>query len=633
MKKKVFLLFLVTFSISSKSQTTDFLITVINNKDLPPKEIINAYRELCQTYVVNDPVKTMHYARHGLNLAKKEKDTELIAKFNEYMGISYSKKAIYDTAHIYLDRSLELAVQTQNMEQEGSSYISIAASFHRQHKQEIALENYLKALPIYKKTGNDSQYVKALANIGGIYRSLKNSTLAISYLDEARQVAERNNDLNGLLKIYYDLGVLFFDSENYNQALLYEMKAIDISRQIGNKNFELACLQVIAVIYMKGYNDYKTALKYTNESLTIAEKLGNQERIAGVWNTLSNIYLNQKNYYQSKEAALKVYQLDSANWARSINAFMNIAKANIYLDKKEEAINYIDRFESSYHKYLDKDFQEKVANLEVKYDTEKKELYISSLEKEKILYRWLMIAGIIIFSLALILLLIGHRLIAHKKNLAEQKVKQLEQEKQLIATQAILEGETKERSRLARDLHDGLGSMLSVLKLNIQERYSRSEDIGLHQNDFNKLLSTVDQITTELRRIAHHMMPESLMNNGLKIALNDFCLSIPNAYFQFIGEDKRLESRFEILIYRCTYELVNNALKHANATRIDVQLMTDNKLISLTVRDNGCGFELKKSDESGLNNIRTRVSSYNGKMNIYSVPGQGSEISIEIENY
>ena len=132
--------------------------------------------------------------------------------------------------------------------------------------------------------------------------------------------------------------------------------------------------------------------------------------------------------------------------------------------------------------------------------------------------------------------------------------------------------------------------------------------------------------------MAHNLMPESLSHCGLKAALEDFCRSIPIADFRFFGEDTHLDNRLEVLIYRCAYELVNNAMKHAEASRINVQLTVDARLVSLSVQDDGRGFDPDTvTYGAGFTNIRNRISAYNGKISVYSSPGAGTEVTIEIE--
>ena len=220
-----------------------------------------------------------------------------------------------------------------------------------------------------------------------------------------------------------------------------------------------------------------------------------------------------------------------------------------------------------------------------------------------------------------------------RRRFNRQKIKQLEQEKQLISAQSALDGETAERSRLARDLHDGLGGMLSVVKLNLKDMKHFAIMDGADVEHFGKALDMLDQSIGELRRVAHHIMPESLMRYGLKVSLEDFCRAIPGANFQYLGEDPRLDSRLEVLIYRCAYELVNNAVKHAQATVINVQLMIDSGIISLTVHDDGIGFDPQTVTLGiGLANIRTRIALYNGKMTIHTAPNEGTEVCVEIIN-
>jgi signal transduction histidine kinase len=128
-------------------------------------------------------------------------------------------------------------------------------------------------------------------------------------------------------------------------------------------------------------------------------------------------------------------------------------------------------------------------------------------------------------------------------------------------------------------------------------------------------------------------MPEQLLKNGLATALQDLAISIPNAKFTHFGDDRRLNQDIEVVLYRCAYELVNNAIKHAKASHIDLQLMQENHQVTLTVSDNGYGMkneEPAKTEETGmgLQSIRERISHYRGTMNIIDKEGQGTEINI-----
>ncbi len=273
-----------------------------------------------------------------------------------------------------------------------------------------------------------------------------------------------------------------------------------------------------------------------------------------------------------------------------------------------------------------------ISKTGVQYETEKKEEQISALLKQKRLYGIITFTTIAVILLLLLIVFLRYRIVKQKKLIAEQRVINLEHEKKLIATQSILEGENAERTRLARDLHDGLGGMLSLVKLKL---YNVKENMVVPQSKlplFQNAMETLDQAIRELRHVAHNLMPESLMHEGLKAALTDFCNDIPQAEIQFFGSEQRLEESYRITSFRILQELVTNALKHADATHITVQVIIDDDRLDLIVSDNGRGFDIANTDltlTSGLNNLRSRAELLGGRMTIQSDPGKGTEAEIE----
>jgi signal transduction histidine kinase len=135
----------------------------------------------------------------------------------------------------------------------------------------------------------------------------------------------------------------------------------------------------------------------------------------------------------------------------------------------------------------------------------------------------------------------------------------------------------------------------------------------------------------EMRRVAHHLMPESLGSVGLKQSITDFCNSVPIVKFSYYGDDTHLNTNLEIMVYRILHELVTNAMKHAKAEHILVQIVRDADKIYLTVQDDGCGFDTStESKGMGLRNIQARVTANGGELLIDSKPGKGTEVNIEI---
>ena len=290
-------------------------------------------------------------------------------------------------------------------------------------------------------------------------------------------------------------------------------------------------------------------------------------------------------------------------------------------------------------------------DLETKYETEKKEQQIVSLERERELQKLRLrqknglIGGLA--GLSGLLFLTGFltvRNLRHRRLLSEQEVKiqqqqitQLKQEQQLSVADAVLRSQEDERSRLARDLHDGLGGMLSGVKQSLNgmkgnQILSETGALALGQ-----VIGDLDRSIGELRHIARNMMPEALVRFGLKDALHDYCdhLRLTSGlvvHCQAYGLDKRLPQQTEVILFRIAQELLNNIVKHAEARQVLVQLMENDGRVNLTVEDDGKGFDpekLKIAPGVGWLNIQSRVEYLGGTLDLRTESGKGASVSIE----
>lgn len=148
----------------------------------------------------------------------------------------------------------------------------------------------------------------------------------------------------------------------------------------------------------------------------------------------------------------------------------------------------------------------------------------------------------------------------------------------------------------------------------------------------NTAIDMLDNSIKELRRVAHNLMPESLMKYGLNAALADFCRSSGKVTYHFFGDDRRPDEKIEIAAYRIVSELVNNSIKHSEADNINVQLIIDANRIHLTVEDDGKGFDVHTAENNGgtgLRNVRSRIESLGGKVEMVTAPGKGTEVNVE----
>ena len=409
---------------------------------------------------------------------------------------------------------------------------------------------------------------------------------------EAQRICNLYNNKYGLMTIYNNLGNIAIRRYDLGKMEIYLKKALEIASELGS--VEGCCISTKGLAVTEMYKgNFNQSEEYVREALKIASE-----------NELT-------------EQEMKCYKL-LADLSTVRHDFRN----NIYYSEKGDSIQ---------NELASEKTRIYAKEMEAKYETEKKELRITALEKEKRLMTGLSIAGGAVLLLALTTLFFNWRWTIQKKRIAEQQVKQLEQEKQLVATQAVLDGETRERARLARDLHDGLGSMLTGAKLNLLDMKKGATIEGAEVERFNTAMELLDQSVQEMRRVAHHLMPDSLSRFGLKPAVSDFCSALPSVQFAYYGDESRLDPNMEVMIYRSIHELVNNALKHAGADKIMVQIIQEPDRIAFTVQDDGCGFDLSAETEgTGVQNIRTRVASYNGMLDFYSKPGEGTEINVDL---
>ncbi|RYY09284.1 MAG: sensor histidine kinase, partial [Chitinophagaceae bacterium] len=247
------------------------------------------------------------------------------------------------------------------------------------------------------------------------------------------------------------------------------------------------------------------------------------------------------------------------------------------------------------------------------------------------------IALLILIYLGFINFKKNRRIAAQEQLLQQQKIAELEKNKQLNTIEAMLKGQEEERSRIAKDLHDGLGGLLSGTKMsliNLKDNPGVADDrSGL----FNKSLSMLDNAIGDLRKIAHNLMPEALVKFGLIEALRDFCDAIESStgikvLYQPLSNEGRLSNTSQIYVYRIIQELVNNAVKYADPARIIVQLSIGKIKTGITVEDDGKGFDLNELDKTkgtGMANVKSRVEFLNGTMDILTAPGNGTSVNIE----
>ena len=631
------------------SQKADSLKNLLTSGQLKPADLLPLYEALSLEYEETDHDQALLYCREGITLAERLNQWRTVGEFYRTMGYAYFCRNQYDSAMVCFDRILEVAERTAS--KEDKDYLMIRAYINRgvvsnaYGRLNEEIDYYFRALKIAEAINDKDNMQKLYGNIGSAYLNLENDNMAELYFTKGEQICVALNDS---LKLYYHLNGLSninYRQKNYAKALEQATLAYHIIQNnetmIVDKFFMFLTL---ARIY-EGMDELDMALDYADNALQAAKTINSTLYICWALHTVSFVELSMGKYAEAEKTALRALETDSSDMATNVDLYEYLTKANINLRNKEKASEYLTRLLTLSNDYSNKNYQSSLSEMEVRYETEKKEMRIAEFEEEKRLITWLGIAvgGILFLALAAFFFLwrwtVQKRSLSEKRRelaeqerlLAEQQIIQLQQEKQLIATQSVLDGEVQERTRLARDLHDGLGSMLAATKYNLADIRQLSVQDVIHKERFDRAMGLLDDSINEMRRIAHHLMPESLSHYGLKQSIADFCHSVPHVKFSYYGDETRLDPKMEVMVYRIMHELVSNALKHSGASHILVQIVQTADRIDLTVQDDGSGFEPSPASEGmGLANIRARVAAYNGNLFVDSKSGVGTEINVEL---
>ncbi len=604
-----------------------------------------------------DSIELNPYIANAIKLAEKTNNDLQRAKTFHVLGKYYTNIYIFEKAIKYLESAKNAVLKESNapayQKELGAILSSYALLYHLNGDFDIALEMYFESLEYLIKTDDFDSLIKLYIRISDCYYKTREDDKGISYFQKAFALTDKANSPKSKAEMFINYGNSLTYENKYDSAELMYNKALEISFQTNSHILKHN------IYYNKGFI-YSQQDKY-QQALESYELAYQESKAANnTFDQCDALYKIGTNYYYNSQFRKAEEILDSAfRFAQRLNSSLllrNIYDTYTYMeyDRKnyKKAWDYLNNSIDESEKVYSEETRKQINFLEAKFEKKKREYEIEKLETEKMLQkatiqkRTQMLYG---FVIALLLLIVSgvsmYRNFKDKQKLAtqnaliqEQQIQTLEKEKELVALNSTLQGEEAERSRLARDLHDGLGGILSGVKLTLMNMKGNAviSEEGLQQ--YEHALSLMDSSIKELRQIAHNMMPEILIKNGLKDALENFCNNISSkttdVKFYFYGESQRFEEKLEITCYRVAQELINNALKHSKASEITVQFIQEEKRINLNIQDNGCGFDPKTitgCKGNGLSNIQARVNSFEGRFDLYSSPENGTEISIEFE--
>ncbi len=438
----------------------------------------------------------------------------------------------------------------------------------------------------------------ALLNLAVCYINLDQEKEAIRYCNAAEKMANATNNLLVQANSFNVLGDIFIEQNKIEEAEEAILKAAAIRKKIGDPNFIISDLVQLSKLYSES-GRYSDGLKIADSALQLAK----EHKINSQIYFVKDAYLS--NYYQSKQ-------------------YKKAADLTQEMLKISDSINNASSAQA-------------LVEWEIKYETAKKSQKIKQQQLELSNKNNLIIEVVLLFILSVILF---YFILRNKTNKQRALLNEMNLNQQKAITQTILDTEHSERTKIAANIHDGLGQYLSVLKMNLQSIKERNERNDTILPTLVNAQSLLNDSITELRNLSHQIMPSTALNNGLVAALRNMVDKIDATKLQALieineAEFVNLNQHIQLSIFRIIQECVHNTIKHANAQQIIISLKIIEKNISVSVSDNGTGFDNENLAEKGLGltNMKNRVQQLNGTFNLKSILNQGTTISFLIPNH
>jgi signal transduction histidine kinase len=631
----VILLFSTLCSYTQTNKIIDSLEKIASRQQ--DTNLIKTYNELTWQYRNVDQNKAISYANKAIDLSIRYKFDKGIAQAYNDLGIIFYDKQNFDTAIVLYNKSFAIRQQKNDVSGMAKLYNKIGVVYQKQGNFDKALENQLNALKLFEQVKDDIGISYSLNNIGIVNQNMGLYDEAIKYQLRSITIKEKINDRYGLAGSYVNVGNIYLLQNNYPKAKEFYLKAEKITREIGDKEYLSNALNNLSRFYI-GTKKYKEALPYVDESFALRKSLGDTKGMVSCLINHGKIYTGLQQYNTAEiklSQALSLAKGEPSCKPELPSLYESFADLYEVTGKMDKALAMHKLFASSKDSIYTSELGNNFAMLQTKYETLQKEKQIQE-QKFELTQKNYWIGGAI--GLLVLTSLLGYSYY-HRRQLKQEAKMQAEiLHQQEMATRAVLEAEEAERQRIAKDLHDGVGQMMSAAKMNLSAVESGLNLQTAEQKlAFENIIQLVDDSCKEVRSVSHNMMPNALLKNNLAAAVREFIDKLDQrvikVHLYAQGLEERLDLNIETILYRVIQECVNNVIKHSGADTLDITIIKEPAELTATIEDNGNGFDTsdkEKFEGIGLKNMRTRVEYLKGTIDVDSAPGHGTVVALHI---
>jgi signal transduction histidine kinase len=639
--KKYFFFLIVMVSFSVAAQNAQDIIDNLkkelkNNPDT--KKTATIYSDLTWYYSTVSIDSALVYGDKAIKESRKLGDSTLIAQVYSDVGAVYFRKGDFQNSKENYLKAYKIRKARKDYRGLAKINNNLANIYEKNGQYKLAMTYFLDALQYFESIKDDKNSHITKGNIGLILLKLKNYPKAFTYINDVVEYQEENNATGELCVSCLNLGNVYLHMNDTLNALKQYHKSLKYCNTVGDKKGVSSAYNNIASI--------KTEQKKSQEALTLysksqkaREELNSDIDKANFDLNLAEEYTHNNKLAEAKQLLLntkKVFEKEKLYNKLQIN-YKSLIRVYAKLNKLDSVSLYVDKLVAVNNQLLENSVVKQTAELETKYQTEKKEKLLLEKEAEAKQKNILLIG---ISLLAFFIAVIGFLIYS------QQKQKNIQQAQEYKLKKAIIKIENQnklqeQRLNISRDLHDNIGAQLTFIISSVDNiKYAFDITNEKLDNKLSNISSFAKDTIIELRDTIWAMNSNEISFEDLEIRINNYIEKAKEAKDQIsfsfaidsVLKTQKLTSVQGMNIYRTIQEAVNNAIKYANATVISINAKQVENQLKIIIQDNGIGFdEATIQKGNGLQNMQKRIEEIGGEFHLSS-SNEGTRIEILLKN-
>ncbi len=640
-----------------------------------PKEMAANYTMLGQAFSLSGNFEeSSNYFDKAESIYKKLNDLKALSVLYHNAGAMFTEKTEPKLALVYLIKSLEIQELLNDTKTIGATQNNIGRLFYQTKNYPKAIEYFTKSINANYLSQDWRNLGIAHVNIANVYVDLNDYPKAIEELNKSLGYFNRVDFKRGMQVVYNNMGAMNIRQQNYEAAIPLLKKGLELAN-LNQSKAGVALIEQNIGFSLTGLKQYPQALEWFEKAEhTAIDTKADDYSFGEIYNHRSSLDSAMGNYQSALVYRTKYMRINEKFMGDKVIKEVNELQTKYETQKKEFAISLLNKSDSiksleianqqlainqSLFKIAEQKLKLADANLQIISDSlllseQNKQLLQakldSSFKEEKILRlaeqnrikelevsrknNQIIIVLISMGFLALVIYFVYRR----NKLIQEKNYQQKLLEEQKNAAMAVINAEEQERKRIASDLHDGVGQLMSAAWMNLQAFKNQIGDSTIAGFDLlDKSLALVNESCDEVRQVSHNMMPNALLLKGLVKAVQEFTGQINQRNLKINltteGLTDSLPSHIETVLYRVIQESVNNVIKHAQASNLDISIIKSADGIDVMIEDNGIGFNINQLSQNtgiGLSNIQSRIQYLEGTVEWNSSENNGTLVAIFI---